>query len=104
MHYDVTSGPGTITTGFEGLQALDRPSGQLRAWDPNLRPQFTQQWNVFVEYLLGARSSINIGYVGNTSKYLVTPVDGNQPLPGDGSGQHLAAGPAAPPALSRSTR
>ena len=33
-HYDRTSGAGTIATGFEGLQALDRPSGQLRAWDP----------------------------------------------------------------------
>jgi outer membrane receptor protein involved in Fe transport len=82
VRYDQTSGAGTITTGFEGLQALDRPSGQLRAWDPNLRPQFTQQWNVFVEYLLGQRSSVNVGYVGNSSKYLVTPVDGNQPLPG----------------------
>ena len=74
----------TIATGFEGLQSLDRPSGQLRAWDPNLRPQFTQQYNVFGEYLLGARSSISVGYVGNKSKYLVTPIEGNQPLPGTG--------------------
>ena len=55
VDYDATSGAGTISTGFEGLQALDRPSGQLRAWDPNLRPQFTQQWNAFAEYLLGSR-------------------------------------------------
>jgi hypothetical protein len=74
----------TIATGFEGLQALDRPSGQLRAWDPNLRPQFTQQWNAYAEYLLGSRSSINVGYVGSKSKYLVTPIEGNQPLPGTG--------------------
>jgi hypothetical protein len=82
--YDLTSGASTIATGFEGLQALDRPSGQLRAWDPHLRPQFTQQWNLFVEYLIGSRSSIEVGYVGNSSKHLVTPVDGNQPLPGTG--------------------
>jgi hypothetical protein len=82
--YDSTSGAGTATTGFEGLTPLDQISGQLRAWDPNLRPQFTQQWNVFAEYLLGSRSSINIGYVGNKSKYLVTPIEGNQPLPGVG--------------------
>jgi hypothetical protein len=74
----------TIATGFEGLQALDRPSGQLRAWDPNLRPQFTQQWNAYAEYLLGSRSSINVGFVGSKSKYLVTPIEGNQPLPGTG--------------------
>ena len=82
--YDATSGPGTIATGFEGLQALSGLSGQPRAWDPKLRPQFTQQWNVFAEYLLGTRSSINVGYVGSKSKHLVTPVDGNQPLPGVG--------------------
>ena len=75
---------GTIATGFVGLQALDALSGQLRAWDPKLRPQFTQQWNVFAEYLLGPRSSINVGYVGNKSTQLVTPIDGNQPLPGTG--------------------
>jgi hypothetical protein len=84
VRYDVTSGPGTIATGFQGLQALDRASGQLRAWDPKLRPQFTQNWNVFAEYLLGQRSSINVGYVGNNSTQLVTPIDGNQPLPGTG--------------------
>ena len=82
--YDQTSGPSTIATGFEGLQALDRPSGVVRAWDPNLRPQFTQQWNLFAEYLIGSRSSINIGYVGNKSSHLVTPIEGNQPLPGIG--------------------
>ena len=84
VRYDTTSGGGTIATGFEGLQPLDRPSGQLRAWDPELRPQFTQQWSVFAEYLLGSRSSINVGYVGNWSSELVTPIDGNQPLPGTG--------------------
>jgi Carboxypeptidase regulatory-like domain len=85
VRYDATSGAGTIATGFQGLQALDRPSGQVRAWDPKLRPQFTQQWNVFAEYLLGSRSSINVGYVGNKSTQLVTPIDGNQPLPGTGN-------------------
>lgn len=84
VDYDQTTGASTAATGFEGLVALDSISGQLRAWDPNLRPQFTQQWNVFAEYLLGPRSSINVGYVGNKSKYLVTPIEGNQPLPGVG--------------------
>jgi hypothetical protein len=82
--YDLTSGAGSAAQGFQGLTPQDRPSGQLRAWDPNLRPQFTQQWNLFAEYLIGARSSINIGYVGSDSDHLVTPVDGNQPLPGTG--------------------
>ena len=85
VNYDVTSGPGTLTTGFAELKPLDQPSGQVRAWDPNLRPQFTQQWNVFVERLLTSSMSANVGYVGNHATHLVTPVEGNQPLPGVGS-------------------
>ncbi len=85
VNYDVTSGPGTLTTGFAELKPLDQPSGQVRAWDPNLRPQFTQQWNIFVERLLTPSMSANVGYVGNHATHLVTPVEGNQPLAGVGS-------------------
>jgi len=74
---------GTISTGFEGLQGIG-VSGQLRAWDPNMRPQLTQQYNVFAEYLIGSRTSINVGYVGNKSDHLVAPIEANQPLPGTG--------------------
>jgi hypothetical protein len=84
VNYDATSGPGTLATGFAELKPLDQPSGQVRAWDPNLRPQFTQQWNVFVERLLTPTTSANVGYVGHDAKHLVTPVEGNQPLPGVG--------------------
>jgi hypothetical protein len=84
VDYDRTTGAGTIATGFEGLQPLDRVSGQLRAWDPEIRPQFTQQWNLFVEYLLATRSSINVGYVGSRSTNVINTIDANQPLPGTG--------------------
>jgi hypothetical protein len=84
VNYDATSGAGTLATGFAELKPLDKPSGQVRAWDPNLRPQFTQQWNVFVERLLTPSMSANVGYVGHNAKHLVTPVEGNQPLPGVG--------------------
>jgi hypothetical protein len=84
VSYDATTGAGTLATGFAELRPLDQPSGQVRAWDPNLRPQFTQQWNVFGEYLLTPSTSVNVGYVGHDAKHLVTPVEGNQPLPGVG--------------------
>ena len=84
VDYDRTTGPGSIASGFEGLQPLDRVSGQLRAWDSRIRPQFTQQWNVFAEYLLGSRSSINVGYVGSRSTNVINTIDANQPLPGTG--------------------
>jgi hypothetical protein len=82
--YDVTTGAGTLATGFTDLKPVDVPSGQIRAWDPNLRPQFTQQWNVFVERLVTNSMSANVGYVGHKATHLVAPVEGNQPLPGTG--------------------
>src|SRR5207249_4709054 len=57
---------------------------QLRAWDSKIRPQFTQQGNLFIEYLLGPRSSINVGYVGSNSTNVINTIDANQPLPGTG--------------------
>ena len=82
--YDLTSGPAPSRPASKACRRSIGRRAQLRAWDPNLRPQFTQQWNLFAEYLIGSRSSINIGYVGNKSKNLVTPIEGNQPLPGTG--------------------
>ena len=84
VQYDTTTGAGSLATGFADLRPQDIPSGQVRAWDPNLRPQFTQQWNVFVEYLLRPSTSANVGYVGHNADHLVAPVEGNQPLPGTG--------------------
>ena len=85
VRYDATTGGGTLVSGFADVRPLDQPSGQVRAWDPNLRPQFTQQWNVFGEYLLTQSVSANVGYVGHRATHLVTPVEGNQPLPGTGA-------------------
>jgi Carboxypeptidase regulatory-like domain/TonB dependent receptor-like, beta-barrel len=82
--YDATTGGGSLASGFTGLVPLDQPSGQVRAWDPNLRPQFSQQWNAFAEYLVRPSVTANIGYVGHHATHLVTPVEGNQPLPGTG--------------------
>ena len=84
VRYDRTTGAGSIQTGFDGLQPRDQPAGQVRAWDPNLRPQLTQQWNVFMEYLLRSSTSFSVGYVGHHAEHLVTPIEGNQPLRGTG--------------------
>ena len=83
--YDATTGPGTIRTGFAELVPGTTPSGNVRAYDPNLRPQFTHQWNAFVEYRLTPAMSAQVGYVGHNATHLVTPVEGNQALPGVGN-------------------
>jgi hypothetical protein len=82
--YDATTGGGSLAAGFADLRPQDQPSGQVRAWDPELRPQFTQQWNLFAEYLVRPSVTANVGYVGHHATHLVTPVEGNQPLPGVG--------------------
>lgn len=82
--YDRTTGAGSLGQGFAGLVPGTTPSGNVRAFDPNLRPQFSQQWNAFIERRLTAGMSAQIGYVGNRASNLVTPVEGNQALPGTG--------------------
>jgi hypothetical protein len=84
VNYDLTTGPGTTGTGFAELIPGTTPSGNVRAYDPNLRPQFTQQWNAFAEYRLTEAMSAQIGYVGHHAEHLVTPTEGNQALPGVG--------------------
>lgn len=80
--YDQTTGPGTITRGFNDVVVRDQPSGLIRVWDPNIRPQFTQQWNLTLEYQLASATSLSVAYVGNDATHLVAPTDWNQPLPG----------------------
>ena len=84
VNYDGTTGSGRTGTGFAELVPGTTPSGNVRAYDPDLRPQFTQQWNGFVEYQLSRSMSAQVGYVGHHATHLVTPVEGNQALPGVG--------------------
>jgi hypothetical protein len=84
VSYDVTTGAGSGARGFADLVPGTTPSGNVRAYDPDLRPQFTQQWNVFVEREISPSLSAQIGYVGHHADHLVTPVEGNQALPGVG--------------------
>jgi outer membrane receptor protein involved in Fe transport len=82
--YDATTGPGTITRGFTDVIVRNTPAGNIRVWNPDLRPQFTQQWNLALEYQLTSSTSISAAYVGHKADHLVAPTDTNQPLPGTG--------------------
>jgi hypothetical protein len=84
---DITYGlnePGSITTGFVDARPQAQVSGQVRAWNPDLRPQFTQQWNFSLEQQLTPTLSITEAYVGQKATHLVAPREFNQPLPGTG--------------------
>src|SRR5262249_40318645 len=97
VSYDVTTGAGSGANGFADLVPGTKPSGNVRAYDPNLRPHFRQQWNVFVERELSPPLSAQIGYVGHHADPLVTPVEGTQPLPGVGDPSTWAPKPPRRP-------
>lgn len=83
--YDATTGAGTITKGFTDVIVRNVPSGLIRVWNPDLRPQFTQQWNLALEYQISGSTSITAAYVGHKADHLVAPTDWNQALPGTGA-------------------
>jgi len=92
--YDSTL-PGRLTTGFTDVVARGDLTGprssptaapfyQGRAWDLDLRPQMTNQFNFAIERELDKATSVNIAYVGQRGTHLVIPHEANNPLPGVG--------------------
>ncbi len=91
--YDPRS-PGDIRTGFtdvisRGDLTSARAPGTLpfyqgRAWDRNLRPQFTNQMNFTLEYQLDNATSISAAYVAQRGTHLVVPHEANNPVAGVG--------------------
>ncbi|MGH9628296.1 MAG: hypothetical protein ACRD7E_08155, partial [Bryobacteraceae bacterium] len=98
LESDVTfdaGSPGDIRTGFSDISSGSKPTLdgprtganpvlQGRAWDLDLRPQFTNQFNFTLEYQLSNTTSVTAGYVGQRGTHLVVPHEANQPLPGTG--------------------
>ena len=76
--------PGRVTSGFTDVLPQNAISGQVRAWEPNLRPAFIQQWNIHTQYLFTNNFSLTVGYVGQNGTHLVNPREYNQPLAGSG--------------------
>jgi hypothetical protein len=84
--FDATTGPGSAAIGFADItQNTSGGAGTLyRIFAPDLRPQLTKQWNVFVERQLTNALSAQLGYVGSRATHMVVPFDFNQPLPDPG--------------------
>ena len=92
VNYDVRT-PSTIGLGFSDVSAtgtLDGPRTgaapfyQGRAWDQQLRPQFTQQYNAALEYQFNTSTSMTVAYVGQLGTHLVVPHEANNPVAGVG--------------------
>ncbi len=76
--------PGSIVNGFTDVLPNNRLSGQVRAWNPDLRPALIQQWNLSLQYEFSGSFSLNTAYVGQKGTHLVDPREYNQALPGVG--------------------
>ena len=84
--FDATTGAGTASVGFDDIvpDVSGGPGTLFRIFAPELRPQLTKQWNVFVERKLTDALSAQAGYVGSRSSHMVVPFDFNQPEPDPG--------------------
>ena len=84
--YDLTTGSGNAAVGFADItpNTIGGPGTLYRIFAPDLRPQLTKQWNIFVERKLTDTLSGQIGYVGSRSDHMVVPFDFNQPEPDPG--------------------
>ena len=83
QNYDLTTGASSSAIGFADLPRFSGTlSGNIRTWDPDLRPQFTQQRNFSLEYLLSSNLVVSAGYVSQRATHTIVARDRNQPLPG----------------------
>ncbi len=83
QNYDLTTGAASARVGFNDLPGFSGTlAGNIRVWDPNLRPQFTQQRNVSMEYQFASNLVASAGYVSQRATHTIVARDSNQPLPG----------------------
>ena len=75
-----TSGgtPIHVSQGFNVGGLTPGASNKYEAWDPNIKPELIQQYNLTLQTLMGSHFTFQIGYVGNVAQHLVVPEPYNQ--------------------------
>ncbi|QMV18443.1 TonB-dependent receptor [Granulicella sp. 5B5] len=75
-----TSGgtPVRVSQGFNVGGLTPGASNKYEAWDPNIKPELIQQYNLTLQTLMGRNFTFQIGYVGNVAQHLVVPEPYNQ--------------------------
>jgi hypothetical protein len=69
--------PLNVTNGF-GNGNVTAAQTAYFAWAKNLRPAITQQFSLTSEYELNNETSLQVGYVGETGRHLIVPIDSNE--------------------------
>ena len=94
------------STSSDGLSVLAAPvnpfvNTNIRLWDPNVRPNMTQQWNISVEHQLPAQTLVSLAYVGQHGTHLMVPMPYFQRrLPGEAGCPANATAPCGSPYLA----
>jgi outer membrane receptor protein involved in Fe transport len=68
----------SVSNGFYRPSDPSVYSGNVRAWQPNLKPALIQQYNLTTEYQLDNFTSLTVAYLGQDGNHLVDPREGNQ--------------------------
>ncbi|HVW77040.1 MAG TPA: TonB-dependent receptor [Alloacidobacterium sp.] len=68
----------SVTNGFPRPADPTVFAGNVRAWQPNLKPALIQQFNLTTETQFGNDLSLVVAYLGQTGNHLVDPREGNQ--------------------------
>jgi hypothetical protein len=68
----------SIANGFYRPSDPSVYSGNVRAWQPNLKPALIQQYNLTTEYQVDDFTSVTVAYLGQNGTHLVDPREGNQ--------------------------
>ena len=98
--YYYQSGSPTATTAgnpikvSQGFNAggLNLVQSKYNAWDPNIKPELIQQYNLTLQTLLTNSFTFQIGYVGNVAQHLVIPEPINQAtVPGSAATEPFSA-------------
>ncbi|WP_433974207.1 carboxypeptidase regulatory-like domain-containing protein [Tunturiibacter lichenicola] len=68
----------SVTNGFYRPSDPSVYAGNVRAWQPNLKPALIQQYNLTTEYQVDNFTSLTVAYLGQNGNHLVDPREGNQ--------------------------
>jgi hypothetical protein len=70
--------PVKVSQGFTVGATSGGLTSKYNAWDPNIKPELIQQYNLTLQTAMGPFFTFQVGYVGNVAQHLVVPEPINQ--------------------------
>ena len=70
--------PVKVSQGFTVGGISTAAASKYNAWDPNIKPELIQQYNLTLQTAMSSRFTFQLAYVGNLAQHLVIPEPINQ--------------------------